>query len=135
MDNQHYLPNFDKTNSTAYTPAGVRNLLVQAIKTKNGDIQAVFNDKHHNKSLIELYHASFLALAIKKWLKKEFVLYPADSPDIYFLDHKTDEACPVEVMELYFHNQSFNGNYKNLAKHTFRTKGTIQFPKCQLLIV
>ncbi|HET55785.1 MAG TPA: hypothetical protein ENN33_11275 [Ignavibacteria bacterium] len=135
MDNHHYLPNFDRKSSKAYTPIGVRNLLEQAVNDKNGNIQAVFDDKHQNKSLMELYHASFLALAIKKWLQKEFVLYPADSPDIYFLDQKTDEAFPVEVMELYFHNQPFNGNYKNLAKHVFETKGKIQFPKCHLLIV
>ena len=65
----HYLPDFDKEKSKAYTPIGIRNLLEKAIEIKNGDIEAVFKDKHQNKNLIELYHASFLALAIKKWLK------------------------------------------------------------------
>lgn len=131
----HYLPNFNKANSKAYTPIGVRNLFDQAVKDKNDDIQAVFDDKHHYKNLIELYHAGFLALAVKKWLRKEFVLYPADSPDIYFLDQKTDEAFPVEVMELYFYNQTFDNDYKRISKHIFETKGKINFPKCHLLIV
>jgi len=132
---QHYLPNFNKNSSKAYTPIGIKNLLAQATEDNNDDIQAIFDNKHKYKSLMELYHASFLALAIKKWLQKEFVLYPADTPGIYFLDQKTDEALPVEVMELYFYNQPFDGNYKNLAKHVFETKGKIQFPKCHLLIV
>lgn len=131
----HYLPNFNKENSKAYTPIGIRKLFVQAVKDKNDDIQAVFDDKHRYKNLIELYHAGFLALAIKKWLGKEFVLYPADSPDIYFLDQKTNEAFPVEVMELYFHNQTFDNDYKKLSKHIVETKGKINFPKCHLLIV
>lgn len=131
----HYLPNFNKADSKAYTPIGITNLFAQAAKDKNNDIQAVFDDKHHYKNLIELYHAGFLALAVKKWLRKEFVLYPADSPDIYFLDQKTDEAFPVEVMELYFHNQTFDNDYKKLSKHIFETKGKINFPKCHLLIV
>ncbi len=59
MDDKHFLPNFDKKNLKAYTPIGVRNLLDQAVKAKNGDIQAVFDDKHHNKSLMELYQRVF----------------------------------------------------------------------------
>lgn len=35
MDDIHFLPNFDKKNSKAYTPIGVRNLLDQAVKAKN----------------------------------------------------------------------------------------------------
>lgn len=34
MDDQHFLPNFDKKNSKAFTPIGVRNLLDQAVKAK-----------------------------------------------------------------------------------------------------
>lgn len=135
MDSNHYLPNFDKNNSKAYTPIGVRNLLDQAVKGKHGNIEAVLRNKHQNKSLLELYHASFLALSIKKWLQKEFFLYPADSPDIYLLDQQTNEAFPVEVVELYFYNEPFDGNYKNLAKHVFNKKGKMQLPKCHLLIV
>src|SRR3989338_6119159 len=130
----HYLPNFDKEKSKAYTPIGIRNLLEKAIEIKNVDIEAVFKDKHQNKNLIELYHASFLALAIKKWLKKEYSIYPCDTPDTYFLDIKTNEAFPVEIMELYFHNNNFDGDYKKLANHIFEIKGSINFPTCHLLI-
>lgn len=132
----HYLPNFNKEISKAYTPLGIRNLFAKAVEEKGGDIQAVFDDKHKYKSLIELYHAGFLALAIKKWIKREFVLYPSDSPDIYFLDTNTDEAFPVEVMELYsfVNKDNFDGDYEKLAKHVFETKGNISFPSCHLLI-
>lgn len=132
----HYLPNFDKEKSKAYTPTGVRNLFQNAVDNKNGDIQSVFKDKHKNKNLIELYHASFLALAIKKWLGKEYALYPDDSPDIHFLDSKNNEGFPVEIMELYFHeNNSSEIDYKKLAQHIFNKKGLINFPQCHLLIV
>lgn len=132
----HYLPNFKNGISKAYTPVGVRNLFQDAVNNKNGDIEAVFKDKHTNKSLIELYHASFLALAIKKWLGKEYALYPDDSPDVYFLDSKNSEGFPVEIMELYFYeNNSSEIDYKKLAQHIFDKKGLINFPQCYLLIV
>ena len=131
----HYLPNFDKEKSKAYTPVGVRNIFQNAVDSKNGDIEAVFKDKHENKNLIELYHASFLALAIKKWLGKEYTLYPDDSPDVYFLDSKNNEAFPVEIMELYFYeDNSSKIDYKKLAQHIFDKKGLINFPQCHLLI-
>ncbi|HAS80804.1 MAG: hypothetical protein UR25_C0004G0102 [Candidatus Nomurabacteria bacterium GW2011_GWE1_32_28] len=134
MDN-HYLPNFDKEKSKAYTPIGVRNLFQNAVDSENGNIEAVFKNKHKNKNLIELYHASFLALSIKKWLGKEYTLYPDDSPDVYFLDNKNNEAFPVEIMELYFHeNNSSKIDYKKLAQHIFDKKGLINFPQCHLLI-
>ncbi len=135
MDKKHFLPNFDKTSSKAYTPLGIRNLLVKAVKGKGGSIQGILDDKHHNKNLIELYYAGFLALAIKKWLQREYVLYPAESPDIYFLDQKVGEAFPVEIMELYFYNQTFDGNYKRLAEHVFLKKGNMDFSRSHLLIV
>lgn len=132
--NYHFLPNYDKEKSKAYTPLGIKKLLEESIKIKNGDIEAVFKDKHQNKNLIELYHASFLVLAIKKWLKKEYFIYPCDRPDTYFLDPKTNEAFPVEIMELYFYNKNFDGDYKKLANHIFKIKGYINFPLCHLLI-
>lgn len=133
----HYLSK--KDNSYAYTPNGIIILFKEEIKLKNGDIEAVFKDKHKNKNLIELYHASFLALAIKKWLNKEYILYPVnppnDPPDIYFLDNKTNEAFPVEIMELYFFEyNSSKIDYKNLAQHIFNKKGLTNFPQCHLLI-
>ena len=132
--NVHYLSNFEKEKSKVYTPIGIRNLFEEAVKFKKGDTEAVFNDKHLNKNLIELYHAGFLALAIKKWIGKEYEIYPCDSPDTYFLDIKTNEAFPVEIMELYFPNETFDNDYQKLAEHIFKTKGSINFPTCHLLI-
>ncbi len=93
------------------------------------------NNKHKYKGLWELYHANFLALAIKKWLGKEYSLYHADSPDVYFLDQKNGEAFPVEVTELYQHNSAFDGNYKMLVKLVSGAKGLINLPTSHLLIV
>lgn len=131
----HYLPNFDKEKSKLYTPIGIKNLFQRAIEIKNGDIDAVFKDKHRNKNLIELYHASFLALAIKKWLGKEYSIYPSDAPDTYFVDIKTSEAFPVEIMELFFYSNNFDGDYKQLASYVLKTKGCIKILGCHLLIV
>jgi hypothetical protein len=131
---EHYLPNFDKEKSKAYTPNGIGNWFKKAIETKNGDIEAVFKDKHQNKNLLELYHISFLALAIKKWINKEYYMYPCDTPDCYFLDIETNEAFPVELMELYFPDKNFDGDYEKLAKHIFSKKGHHSFPTGHLLI-
>lgn len=131
----YYLPNFNKDKSKAYTPIGVRNLLDKAVKDDGGDIQVILSNKHKYKGLWELYHTSFLALAIKKWIGKEYSLYPADSPDVYFLDQKSGEAFPVEVTELYQHNSAFDGDYKKLTKLVFEAKGLINLPTSHLLIV
>lgn len=85
-DQYNFLP-LDK-NTKSYSPIGVRQLFIKAVVEENGDPTAVFNKSKH-QSTTELWHASFLALAIKKWLGKSFYLLPADSPDIYFLDRST----------------------------------------------
>jgi hypothetical protein len=129
---------FVPLDSKAYSPKGVRDLFEQAVKDEGDDIAAVLKNKHKYKNLLELWYASFLALAINKWLSRKYYMYsPAsDPPDVLFLDQENSEAFPVEIIELYFHGESkFDGNYKKLADTLWKKKGKISFDKCHLLIV
>ncbi len=108
IDVPHYLPG-TQTQWKAYLPSGVRKLFQEAVKSKNGDINLVFKDKHNNKNLIELWHASWLALAIYKYTQIKFSLISVaeQDPDIHFLTKEsinTDAqyGFPVEVTELFF---------------------------------
>lgn len=118
---------------------GVRRLFVKAVEEENGDYVAVFNKSKH-QSTTELWHASFLALAIKKWLGKSFYLLPADSPDIYFLDRSTvntteQQAFSVEVSELLSVENKFSGDYGELATRMWKKKGTKRYGNAHLLLV
>ena len=133
---------FIPPNAKVYSPRGVKDLFSLAIKEEAGDIEKVLKNKHRHKILIELYYASFLALALNKWQQRKFYLYPADNPsgagppDVLFNDQTTKEAFPVEIMELfYFGQSSFDGDYKKAAQKIWDTKGIIQFPQCHLLVV
>ena len=127
----HYLP--QRNNMKAYSPKGVRDLFKQAVKDENGDIETVLKNKHKYKELNELWNASFLALAINKWLNQKFYLYQADFPDIYFLNGEI--GFSVEVMELYFFDQTFDMSLKELAKHIWDKKGKMSLPDCHLLVI
>jgi hypothetical protein len=129
---------FVPLNSKTYSPKGVRDLFDQAVKDEKDDIAIVLKDKHKYKDLLELWYASFLALAINKWLSRKYFMHSptSDPPDVLFLDQENGEAFPVEIMELYFYKEDkFDGNYKKLADTAWSKKGKINFDKCHLLIV
>ena len=126
MENKHHIPK----GSQAYSPKGARDKFEQAVKDENGDIAKVLNNKHKYKELLELWHASFLAWAINKWLRKKYYMYPADNPsdpgppDVIFLNEEDGEAFPVEITELH-----------TSAEDIWRAKGKTNYDKCHLLII
>lgn len=126
MENKHHIPK----GSKSYSPKGVRDLFEQAVTAEDGDIAKVLNNKHKYKELLELWHASFLALAINKWLNKRYFMYPADNPsdpgppDVFFISEDDSEAFPVEITELH-----------TSAKDIWRAKGETNFDKCHLMII
>lgn len=131
MNDKIYLPN---KNNKAYTPSGVAGLMRKAEKENNGNLEAIFRNKHKYKNLIEMYHAGFLALSLYKWLGKKFLLVSSDAPDLYFVEDQGTGAFPVEVMELFKYKGNFH-NYKELANHIWETKGKINYKECHLLLV
>lgn len=126
MENKYYIPK----GSQAYSPKGVRDRFEQAVTAENGDIAKVLGNKHKYKELLELWHASFLAWAINKWLNKKYLIYPADnpfspgSPDTIFLNEEDGEAFPVEITELHLN-----------ADDVWRVKGSHDRKNCHLLII
>jgi len=126
MENKHYIPK----GSQAYSPKGVRDKFEQAVTEEGGNIEKVLKNKHKYKELLELWHASFLAWAINKWLNKKYFIYPADnpmfpgSPDTIFLNEKDGEAFPVEITELHLN-----------ADDIWRAKGSHDRTNCHLLII
>lgn len=77
-----------------YSPKGIRDLFEEAVKTEDNNIGAIFKLKNRYKTLIEMWYASFLVLAIKKKLGKEYYIGSSDSPDIYLVtkDEKNREG-------------------------------------------
>ena len=59
---------FLEEKQKCYSPKQIRNWLNDSILLEKGDIQRIFKDKQKYKSLIECWHASLYALAIKKRL-------------------------------------------------------------------
>jgi hypothetical protein len=51
-----------------------------------------------------------------------------------FFDQEKGEAFAVEVMELFYYNESFDGDHKRLAQKIWDVKGKINDEKCRLLI-
>lgn len=124
-------------NNKAYSPIGVRNLLRQAEKDNNGDLQAVLNNKHKYKELIELYHGNFLALALYKQYGEKYKFHMCspeiDPPDLFFIQVGGNGAFPVEIMELYKHGEKFKNNHE-LIGHIWSKKGLINYSLCYLLL-
>ena len=130
---KHFLP---KKENNGYSPIGITKLFEQAEKENNGKIDAILKNKKIYKNLWEMYHGSFLALALYKKFGSEFqfdIVEGQDSPDLYFVQRNGDGAVPVEIMELYKYNGGFK-NHKELARHVWDTKGTINYDKCHLLL-
>lgn len=131
-----YLPE----KQLCYSPIQVKNWLNDAVIEENGDAEKIFKNKQKYKNLVECWHASILALALKKQLSLEFLLCPSDNPDIHFLNKNganTDqqEGFQVEVRELFdFKEEYFDDNYETLVEEIWKTKGTKQYGKCQLLL-
>jgi len=129
---------FLEEKQKCYSPKQIRNWLNDSILLEKGDIQRIFKDKQKYKSLIECWHASLYALAIKKRLGYEFLLCPSDSPDIHFLNKNganTDkqEGFQVEVREL-FKKDNFDDNYEKLVEEIWKSKGNKRYGKCHLLL-
>lgn len=124
-------------NNKAYSPKGVRNLIARAEKENGDNLQIIFDDKHKYKHLIEMYHGSFLALALYKQCGSKYkfnICVPEnDPPDLFFLQDNGNGAFPVEIMELYKYNGAFK-NYGDLASHIWDKKGPVCFEKCYLLL-
>lgn len=138
MKNQYKFLPFDK-KAKAYSPNGVRRLFVKALADEDNNYEAVFSERKY-QSLTELWHASLLALAIKKWTGKKFYLLPADSPDVYFLDRKTintdnQGGFPVEVSELLSVGNGHTENYQELAGRVWEKKGLKRYGDVHLLLV
>ncbi len=124
-------------NDKAYSPIGVRNLIAQAEKENDGDLQAVLDNKHKYKNLWEMWHGHFFALVLYKQFGKDYkfnlCIPENDPPDLYFLQANGDGAFPVEIMELYKPDENFK-NYTDLAKHVWNTKGLMNYETCYLLL-
>lgn len=124
-------------NNKAYSPIGVSNLFIQAEKENNGDLEAVFKNKKKYKDLVEMYHGSFLALALYKNFGSQFKfnMCPSerDPPDLYFINEASGIVFPVEVMELYQYKSSFK-THKDLAEHIWEKKGVAKYDRCYLLL-
>lgn len=121
-----------------YSPIGVLELFKKAVAHESDDVQAVF-DKADYKSLIELWYASALAVAIFKWTGDKFLMYPSDSPDVHFVKaNKTgkQEVFSVEIMTLFnFEQKVFDGNYQQLAKTVWDKKGGKDYDRAELMLV
>jgi len=81
--NWKYLP--EDKNTKIYSPIGVRNLFKEAVLEEEGNIQAIFDKSDKYKSLIELWYASALAVAVYKWTGEKFFMYSSENPDIHFI--------------------------------------------------
>ncbi len=133
--NYTYLPE----KQLCYSPTQVRNWLNESVILENGNPDRVFQNKKKYKNLLECYHASILALVIKKKTGLEFLLCPSDNPDIHFLNKKDantnyQEGFQLEVRELFDNSENFDDNYEKLVEEIWRTKGTKQYGQCQLLL-
>jgi len=123
----------------SYSPKGVADLFRKAAEDEKGDIAAILGNKHKYKELLELWHASFLAVAINKWLGKKFQLRRGpnnDTPDVFFLDQDKTEAFPVEIRELFIYkNVDSKIDYEKLAKEVWETKGKKDLENYHLLLI
>lgn len=129
----HFLP---KEQNKAYSPMEIARLLKQAGEENNDDINAILRNKRKYKTLWEMYHGSFLALALYKKFGHEYqfdITEGQDPPDLYFVQKQGVGAFPVEVMELYKYNGNFR-NYQELVQHIWDKKGKISYDKCHLLL-
>lgn len=124
-------------NNKAYSPIGIQNLLRQAEKDNGGDLQAVLDNKHKYKELIELYHGNFLALALYKQYgenhKYNICSPETDPPDLFFIQDSNKSAFPVEIMELYKYEGKFKNNHE-LVEHIWSKKGLMNYELCYLLL-
>ena len=124
-------------DNKAYSPIGVQKLIKQAEKENNGNLQAVLDNKHKYKHLIELYHGNFLALALYKQYgvnyKFNICLPKVDPPDLFFIQENGNGAFPVEIMELYKYGKNFK-SYEELVKHIWNKKGLMNYEMCYLLL-
>jgi len=124
-------------NNKAYSPIGIMDLFEQAVKENNGDIEAIFKKKQKYKNLLEMWHGSFLALALYKKFGPQFKFYicqpEKDPPDLYFIHKESGGILPVEIMELYKYKDNFK-SYEELAKHIWKKKGVKKYDRCYLLL-
>ena len=129
--------NISCKDNKAYSPIGIMNLIRQAERENGGNLEAVLNNKHRYENLIEMYYGNFLALALYKKFGPKYkfnICQPEkDPPDLYFIQDQDTSAFPVEIMELYKHNDSFK-SYEELTNHIWEKKGTKKYDKHYLLL-
>jgi hypothetical protein len=132
-----YLP--PNKDNKLFSPVGILNLFKKAVEDEGGNIQAVFDKPDKYKTLIELWYASPLAVAIFKWRGDKFFIYPADNPDVHFVkidEQKRQEGFSVEIMTLFeFGQTEFNEDYVNLAQSVWDKKGQKDYDRSELLLV
>jgi len=132
---EKYLP--ITSDNTIYSPKGILNKFKEAVKEEGGKIEVVLKNSKH-KQVIELWHASPLAVMIYKLTGKQFYLFPADNPDIHFVTNinTEQEGFSVEIMTLYdFHKKKFDGDYAKIAKTVWDKKGGVDYDRAELLLV
>ncbi|MBT7007489.1 hypothetical protein HN958_03230 [Candidatus Falkowbacteria bacterium] len=136
MNKYKYLPGDKKQ---LYTPIGVKELFQDAVNKENGNIKKVLTlDKY--KKIIELWHASPLAVAIYNKTGDKFFLYPSENPDVHFIkmdkkQEQMEEGFSLEVMSLYNHNQTFDQDYDKLTKNIWDKKGLNDYDRSELLLI
>lgn len=133
-----YLP--PNKDNKLYSPIGVNQLFKKSVEDEGGNIQIIFDKKNKYKQLIELWYASFFAVAVYKWTGNKFLMYPSDNPDIHFVKTnekgKKQEGFSVEIMTLFMYGQkNFNEDYKTLAHGVWENKGKNDYDQSELLLV
>lgn len=131
-----YLP----TNSKAYSPVGVLKSFKEAVQKENGDVQKLFRNKAHSK-LVEMWHASYLTIAIYKITGDKFLIIPDENPDFHFIKEdkintSSQEGFSVEVMSLCnYPTKIFDDDYEKLVKSIWEIKGSTNYDRAELLLV
>lgn len=133
-----YLP--PNKDNKLYSPIGVQKLFKKAVADEGGNIQVIFDKTNKYKQLIELWYASFLAMAIYKLTGNEFLMYPSDNPDLHFVkmneQEERQEGFSIEIMTLFNYGQkTFNEDYKMLADTVWKNKGKKDYDRTELLLV
>jgi len=126
-----YLPT---DGEKAFTPSGIRRLFTEAVDHEGGQIGAVMKSSKYKK-LIELWHASILAVAIYKLTGDKYFLLQDENPDIHFVkdpNTRNQSGFSAEILTLFGVE---NLDEVSLAKWTWDKKGLPDYDKADLLIV
>lgn len=126
---------YDLPVNKFYSPIAIVKLFSEA--TAKTNIESVPKLGKY-KSIREMWHASFLALAIHKKFKTKFYIGSSDSPDIYFITEENNEKVgfPVEVVQLFDYKQNrLDDNYDEIVEKIWKEKSNKRYGNCHLLVV